>query len=337
MKSGRILNDQITASSVFNCPYCFAYCARLDQAEGYNGCYSGWISETFTKEWLKIDLLVEHNITGVVTQGRQKNGESQWVLLYSISYFKVNHIGETYITDSNNLIKIFDGNWDIKTERYHFIQPNIKATGIKFNIKGWNEHISLRVEILGCRTENNWVRAFKGISMNGLSIYNAWNSGTGSSNKYADKFLISNTHYRNNVVLNNWASLDVIKVKLTLYSAFNEELISILFNGVGTSTESWFTKANVESSPWDDMATASSNIFSIIGDERGRRFLMSSYYAGCGGDTGWFRVDETTSCREWEGYSTNPLIIYSRTNSKENWTTGNTGVARAMTIDVKLG
>ncbi|XP_071951552.1 uncharacterized protein [Antedon mediterranea] len=342
MQSGGILNDQISASSLYNCAACYAYCGRLHKNEGdvnsASACVSAWVTYPGANEWLKVDLLVEHNITGVVTQGRDITYDDQWVTHYTISYFEVDQVGETYITDGNGKIKVFDGNFHRDDPRAHYFSQTVRATAIKFHAREWKNYISMRVEILGCRFGHQWARVFKGISRNGLSIYDAWVSGTGASSYHAHRFLISNTHYRNVAIMNNWSSLSITKVRLTLYSEFNKELLSILFNGVGTTKDTWFARENVEYSPWSDLTTQSVNYFSIDGQSSNeRRFFINSYYGGCAGDIGWLIVDEGTGCIEWQGYDSSPVILYSRATTRQNWYTGNIGVARAMTIDVKLG
>ncbi|XP_071949980.1 uncharacterized protein [Antedon mediterranea] len=232
---------------------------------------------------------------------------------------------------------IFDGNWDQTSVRTHYFNPVIQGVAIRIYPKSFYGLRSLRAEVLGCRIGNEWVRVFKGVSMTGVSIYNAWQTGSGTSSHHAHQFLISDTFYRNNAIFNNWATLNIQQVKLTAFSAFHDELFSITFDGVGSNTSSWFSKNRVQSSPWKDMEAASSNFFSIEGTSGSRRwFYMSNNHNGCGGDKGWFAVVEGTDCEEWDGYGTNPRILYSRTKSAEIWATGHIGTARAMTIDIKM-
>ncbi|XP_071959412.1 uncharacterized protein [Antedon mediterranea] len=337
MESGSILDGQITASSIHSGD-ALAHCGRLNLPTE-NGCFGGWSAEApFQNEWLKIDLLVEHTLTGVVSQGADYSGFSEWVELYTVSYFKVDQVGEMYITDGNGKIKIFDGNLDKNGHRLNYFQQPIQTTAIKFNMIKWNNHVSFRGELIGCREGNPWVRIFKGISMNGFSIYDAWTSGTGASSYHAHKYLISDTHYRNDVILNNWSSFDILKVKLTLYSQFNVEVKSMLFNGVGSTMTSWFASVNVEESSWDDLPAESTNYFSINGDSRNsRRFYINHGYGGCENDRGWLLITERARIGCYEGYDATPKILYSQSRSYENWSEGDVGTARAMTIDVKLG
>ncbi|XP_033124402.1 uncharacterized protein LOC117122770 [Anneissia japonica] len=340
MESGKIFDSQLSASSK-NANKYGAKCGRLNSKHSSAGsCNCCWLFESAsdTQAWIKIDMLIEHNITGIQTQGRP--GHDHWAKLYTISYSKVNELGDTVITDGYGRAKMFDGNWDRNGVRTHYFNPVIQAVSIKINVKVWKNFLAMRVEVLGCRIGNEWVRAFKGVSLptGGTSIYEAWISGSESSNYHAHRFLLSNTHYRNKAIFTNWAAFGITKVRLTLFSALNEELLSIIFNGVGTTTTSWFTSENIESSPWDDIKSATYNYFSVIGDaSRGRRFFINKHYGGCGYDNGWLIVKEGAYCKVWEGYNTSPRILYSRARSSQFWFSGDVGTARAMTIDVKFG
>ncbi|XP_033124405.1 lactadherin-like [Anneissia japonica] len=331
MESGVIFDSQISASSEYSSTYKAIY-GRLD----FGGC---WASLTANAQaWISIDLLLEHNITGIQTQGC--NRVNEWAQAYTVSYRKVNGLGDTAITDGYGRPKIFEGNLDRNSKRVHYFNPVIQAVAVKVTVKAWHTHTSMRVEVLGCRIGNEWVRAFKGVSIptGGSSIYNAWISGTESSDSHAHTFLASNTHYRNTPILNNWSTFGITKVRLTLFSAFNEELLSVIFNGVGTTTTSWFSSENIESSPWNDIKSTTFNYFSVTGDSSfGRRFYINKHYGGCSNDNGWLIVEEGTNCKEYEGYNTSPRILYSRASSSQFWFAGDIGTARAMTIDVKMG
>ncbi|XP_071949332.1 uncharacterized protein [Antedon mediterranea] len=334
MESGDIVDGQLRASSMWSDREDHgAKCARLN-AVGKSSCVPCWIPhKSDTNSWIQIHLIVEHNITGIQTQGREDG--DQWVTTYKISYIKVNQVGDYFISNGHGRPKIFDGNLDRSGVRTHYFNPVIQGVAIRIYPKSCYTFCTLRAEVLGCQIGNEWVRVFKGVSMTEVSIYNAWQTGSGTSSHHAHQFLISDTFYRNNAIFDNWSTLNIQQVKLTAFSAFHEELFSITFDGVGSTTTSWFSKDRVQSSPWDDMQSASSNVFSIDGIYN-RRFFINNYYNGCGGDKGWFIVVEGTTCKEWDGYDTNPRIIYSRTKSAEIWYTGHIGTARAMTIDVKM-
>ncbi|XP_071949658.1 uncharacterized protein [Antedon mediterranea] len=262
MESGDIFDGQLSASSTFSDSEDYGpKCARLN-AVPTSYCVPCWIPhDSDINSWIQIHLMVEHNITGIQTQGR--TDLSQWVKTYTISYIKVNQVGDNFISNGHGNQKIFDGNWDQTSVRTHYFNPVIQGVAIRIYPKSYHNYRSLRAEVLGCRIGNEWVRVFKGVSMTGVSINSAWQTGSETSSHHAHQFLISDTFYKSNAIFDNWSTLNIQQVKLTAFSAFHEELFSITFDGVGSTTNSWFSKDRVQSSPWDDMQTASSNIFSV--------------------------------------------------------------------------
>ena len=82
-QSGRIKNNQITASSVWN-RYHAAWLARIHRAR--RGKYIGsWSSRHNNhNQWLQVDFRRYMKVTGIATQGRQD--ADQWVTAYRIYY-----------------------------------------------------------------------------------------------------------------------------------------------------------------------------------------------------------------------------------------------------------
>ena len=82
-QSGRIKNNQITASSMWN-RYHAAWLARLHRAR--RGKYIGsWSSRHNNhNQWLQVDFRRYMKVTGIATQGRQD--ADQWVTAYRLYY-----------------------------------------------------------------------------------------------------------------------------------------------------------------------------------------------------------------------------------------------------------
>ena len=56
-----------------------------------------------------------------------------------------------------------------------------------------------------------------------------------------------------------------LQVKVALYAA-GKEVLSLIFNGVGTTKENWFTANRLEIHPWTDSALFTSALdFSLRG------------------------------------------------------------------------
>ena len=94
MESGKILHQQITASSQWNALYA-AHQGRLNFQEVVeggvlkkSGSWSALIRDQ--NQWLQVDLLHQEIITSVATQGRNKHPlwktHKQWVNSYNLQY-----------------------------------------------------------------------------------------------------------------------------------------------------------------------------------------------------------------------------------------------------------
>ncbi|XP_077993034.1 contactin-associated protein-like 2 isoform X2 [Glandiceps talaboti] len=142
MEAGSITNGQITASSVFNVRT-EPYYARLHRGEGDGG----WTASTQdNNQYLTIDLAVQTEITAVATQGRQ--GSEEWVTQYTLQY---SDDGERWLDyTERGSKKTFDGNTDAETVVKHELSDEIIARYIRFNPKGFNKQMSMRVEAYGC-------------------------------------------------------------------------------------------------------------------------------------------------------------------------------------------
>ena len=83
MESGDITNDQISATSHYSDLY--ATKGRLHQL----GCWEA--SHVRDVEWIQVDLIDLHTITGLITQGR--GTKTYWVKTYLVSYESRFHDG----------------------------------------------------------------------------------------------------------------------------------------------------------------------------------------------------------------------------------------------------
>ena len=94
MESGKILHQQITASSKWNALYA-SHQGRLnfqDDIEGgvlkNSGSWTALITDQ--NQWLQVDLLHQEIITSVATQGRNRHPlwktHNQWVKTYKLQY-----------------------------------------------------------------------------------------------------------------------------------------------------------------------------------------------------------------------------------------------------------
>ncbi|XP_078352346.1 EGF-like repeat and discoidin I-like domain-containing protein 3 [Oculina patagonica] len=150
METGDISNGQTSASSQWNANNGAMY-ARLHIKETvYNG--GGWsVGTNDGNQWLQIYLGSQSTkIAAVATQG--KNGvHIQWVKTYKLQYGNDGLNVQYYRERGQNADKVFAGNSDQDSVVYHELIPPITARYIIFRPVTWHGHISMRVELYGCK------------------------------------------------------------------------------------------------------------------------------------------------------------------------------------------
>ncbi|XP_035677291.1 uncharacterized protein LOC118416310 [Branchiostoma floridae] len=191
-------------------------------------------------------------------------------------------------------------------------------------------------------TPCGWKLVFKVHAKAGPDSYPVWSSGFTPANLPDDPTV----HYKSRDV-GIWESLGIKKVKLSLYTfSPNVETRDLVFNGVGSNKDNWFSKDRLISSPWTDLKTEPTNIFSIAGYEIRyssesylfRRFHINRSNAGCAADHGWLVVlDGNSNVCPWERGTGNPRILFSRlpTNVNFQQDPSNVGTADVMAIYIK--
>ncbi|XP_066295702.1 uncharacterized protein [Branchiostoma lanceolatum] len=152
MEDRSIPDSRITASSVRSVNH-KTYHGRLNSLEGQ----SAWVAGVNERgQWLQIDLGGTAVVHGVVTQGRATY--DQWVTSYKLQH-SWNGRSWTTITDTDGSDKIFTGNADRSTRVTHILSPPVAARYVRFVVQTFITHMSMRVELLGCRDEvQSWRR-----------------------------------------------------------------------------------------------------------------------------------------------------------------------------------
>ncbi|XP_078606444.1 uncharacterized protein LOC144879090 [Branchiostoma floridae x Branchiostoma japonicum] len=147
MEDGSIPDSSITASSVYDINH-KTYHGRLNTLEGR----TAWVASITLEagQWLQVDLGGTSVVHGVITQGRDTH--DQWVTSYKLQHSRSGRSWTTY-TDTDGSDKIFTGNTDRRTPVTHILRPPVAAQYVRFVVQTWVLHISMRVEVLGCREE----------------------------------------------------------------------------------------------------------------------------------------------------------------------------------------
>ncbi|XP_044177107.1 uncharacterized protein LOC114971964 isoform X4 [Acropora millepora] len=141
-------------------------------------------------------------------------------------------------------------------------------------------------------------------------------------------------HYKNRIV-NNWEAFDPQKVRVVLYKN-GSEVLSMSFNAVGSDRLNWFSQAQLLSSPWTDLKTASTlRHFHITGSYE-RYFEITHNYGGCDNDQGWLVVGNGLCPWERHGSSKWSSIRFSNITRKTNWNDfNNVGVADVLAVFIR--
>ncbi|XP_069749438.1 coagulation factor V-like isoform X2 [Narcine bancroftii] len=151
MEKAIIKNYQLSASSFWvSSSAWIPSLARLNQ----KGFTNAWVPKRNNPhEWLQINFLQRKKITGVITQGASYLKWPMFVKEYIISYSD-NCKRWTVIKDCQSLKKkVFKGNVDSSSHVQNTFDVPIFAQFLRIIPQTWQKNIALRVEILGCETE----------------------------------------------------------------------------------------------------------------------------------------------------------------------------------------
>jgi len=148
--SGEIKDWQLAASSVVSRaddPNCAVKFARLHSPGG-----RAWCPEHLRQgEWILVDLGVESEVAGLMTQGRDSS--DHWVTHFIISYSQDAYKWE-YARDIYGNKKLFRGNRDSHTVKVSYLEHTVTARFLRVHIEAWHGHPSLRMEVIGCQRCN---------------------------------------------------------------------------------------------------------------------------------------------------------------------------------------
>ncbi|XP_032667019.1 discoidin domain-containing receptor tyrosine kinase B-like [Odontomachus brunneus] len=151
MESGDIPDSAITASSSYVTNVGPRNGRLRKETAGGAWCPKSQI-EKGVREWLQVDLLGAHVVTGVQTQGRYDHGRGQeYVEDYTLEYRRPGFIEWRRYKRWDNK-EVLVGNSDTSTVMSHRLIPPIFASQIR--ILPHSEHrrtVCLRIELKGCR------------------------------------------------------------------------------------------------------------------------------------------------------------------------------------------
>ncbi|XP_019635900.1 PREDICTED: uncharacterized protein LOC109478676 [Branchiostoma belcheri] len=159
MQSALIFFTQITASSAYE--YYQPHYGRLHNRPTNNdttGVFAqgNWKAEiTDANQWLQVGFLEETIVTGVILQGSAN--EEAWVQTYYLTYLSTgNDTWKTYM--EGGVRREFTGNTDASSTVQQDLTDPITVTNIRIHPLAWRESISMRMELIGCTVELQYIR-----------------------------------------------------------------------------------------------------------------------------------------------------------------------------------
>ncbi|XP_033109129.1 lactadherin-like isoform X2 [Anneissia japonica] len=148
VEDGTIPSDQLTASSVYNDQRWYGADRGRLNADENAGYGEGWSAKANdNNQWIQVDLGILNEVTGVITQG--SHAWNEWVTSYEVHH-SVDNTNFQPVTEGSGQIAVFTGNSDRNTAVTNMFNTGVFARYVRIHPTDWNEHISLRFEVLGC-------------------------------------------------------------------------------------------------------------------------------------------------------------------------------------------
>ncbi|XP_042335667.1 coagulation factor VIII isoform X2 [Sceloporus undulatus] len=150
MESKTIFDEHISASSYID--NVFSTWSPFQARLNLNGRTNAWRPKVdSTAEWLQVNFLKTMRVTGVVTQGAKSVFTKMFVKEFSLSGSQDGTHWNPVLQDGRE--KIFQGNQDHLSPVINFLDSPIFVQYLRIHPVLWNKHIALRMEILGCDTQ----------------------------------------------------------------------------------------------------------------------------------------------------------------------------------------
>ncbi|XP_025088789.1 uncharacterized protein LOC112560895 [Pomacea canaliculata] len=164
-------------------------------------------------------------------------------------------------------IRVLDGQCECSAASFFQFGAHVQTDG------DWENYSPLDTDV----TDGDWILVFRAQSDANIdntqedNMMAAWNTSVNSNDHLEDVPLdcfYSNkgncqSFYRTSW-LDTWPSSIIDQVRLSLYTN-GAEVVKLVFNGTGSTRDNWFDRSRLLSSPWADLTSTSSAVFSLRG------------------------------------------------------------------------
>ncbi|XP_041460982.1 coagulation factor VIII-like [Lytechinus variegatus] len=149
VEDGRIANESITASSLADPDQGASY-ARLNLDAIPDVTPGAWLpNATEQNPWIKIDLMTNHVVTGVITQGRGHPSYPHWTTSFTLSFSADDITWQEW--EECGVTRVFMGNYDRSSPVTSLLNQPVTTRLVRIHPRTYAPRgvIALRCEILG--------------------------------------------------------------------------------------------------------------------------------------------------------------------------------------------
>ncbi|XP_062381158.1 coagulation factor VIII [Sardina pilchardus] len=103
-------------------------------------------------QWIQVDFKEQKKVSGIITQGARSMLQKMMVTEFSVS---TSYNGRTWtmVMEGGGREKRFEGNTEYTEQKLNLFDPPLFARYIRVHPRGWLNDIALRLEFLGCETQ----------------------------------------------------------------------------------------------------------------------------------------------------------------------------------------
>ncbi|XP_050757435.1 coagulation factor VIII isoform X3 [Gymnogyps californianus] len=105
-------------------------------------------------EWLQVDFEVTKKVTAIITQGAKAVFTHMFVKEFAVSSSQNGVHWSLVLQDGKE--KIFKANQDHASTVMNSLEPPVFARYVRIHPRQWHNHIALRIEFLGCNTQQEY-------------------------------------------------------------------------------------------------------------------------------------------------------------------------------------